>query len=415
MKTILITAILLVIAALAGAGCSGEPPAASAVAAGGTDRTQAVPTPLPPTPGTVDQTEHSTVPLGPESDWVPEILKLLPASVADTGVWLSNPIPAMESAGLRPARGSEEWLSWTPEQRQAYEEARAGIPNSGIHYTMTQSYPDWDETFGFGAGDVGAMAETGERQGTGFQVNVLMGEFDANNINRKLLGLGYEGRERLGGAYLTLPEGMKLGWLPQAVLYSNMGNVLALEQAVLTAPTEEAMEELLSVQAGETPSLAEHPAFGDLASTVADPLFMSILNRQAAPGGQTLRSRGVPVEQPVGWGSPSNWEALMTAYSRPSPESQKIVVALWYADIKDAQDSVPELARRFKPVDPSEFPAEWYLQEVCADLWQMGASRAPNGAILAISCQIEAGPSYESLGALLHSALVEGSLGFLLD
>ena len=417
MKAILGAAILIITGGLTGVGCAGETPGPSEVAGAGASRAQVAPTPLSPNRFTVDQTANPPVAPGQESDWLTEILMLLPASVSETGVWLSNPIPPLEYAGLRPARGHEEWMSWTPEQQQDYQDARAGIPNSGIHYTMTQSYPDWDETFGFGAWDVGAMAETGEMQWEGFQVNVLTGEFDADRINGKLLGLGYESRKHRGGTYLALPEGdrLDLDWLPQVVVNSDMRNVLALERAVLTAPTAGSMEELLSVRAGEIPSLAEQPAFGDLVSILSEPLFVSILDRSAVKNGEDMRSMGIALERPDRWGSAGNWEALIASYSRPSPESQKITVALWYEEMADGQEAVPEFVRRFKQADPSEFSAEWYLQEVCSDFWEIGASNVPSGAVLTISCQIDSGPSSESLGSLMHSAFVEGSLGFLLN
>ena len=349
-----------------------------------------------------------------------EVMEILPASVADSGVWVSNPVPALELSGLRPASTGEEWMSRTPQQQQSYWVARSGIPNSGMHHTLVQSYPDWDETFGFGAWQVGAMAETGETQGVGFQVNLLFGQFDPAKISEKLQGLGYELCDHPGGAYLALPEGkrIKRAWLEPFTVNSKMRNVFALERAVLTAPTSGQMEELLSVRAGRTPALGDHPAFGDLASFVGDPLFASVLNRRVVPGAAFLSSRaGIQFEQPEHWGSTGNWEALMAAYSRLTPESQEITVALWYADIREAREAVQEFSRRFgiEPSEPFEFFDHWYLQDVCADSWETEAFGAPNGAIVAISCQLQVGPSSESLGSLMHSALVEGSLGFLLE
>ena len=445
MKVVLVSLCLLVITAVTATGCSGEIPVECALAAEGARLTEGVPTPSvglpeqglsyddpdgstpvpqvgrerPPQHGGAeftstsqapDLTESSPVSAGRESPWLPAILGMLPASVADSGVWLSNPVPAWELAGLEAPRSGEEWMSWTPEKQEDYWDAQAGIPRTSMHYAMRHTYPEWDEAFGFGAWDVSAMAVTGKKQEASFEVNVLKGEFDSADIQGNLLGLGYKLCSHSGGEYLALPEGARpdLDWLTPFTLYSDMHHVFATDQVVLTAPTIERMEELMSVRGGETPSLAEDPAFGDLVFSISDPLSVSILNRRLVSAPERADLGVGSLERPDEWGSLGSWEALSASFSRPSPELQRIAFSLWYAELADAQEAVPELSRRFDPLDP-------YLKEICADYWETEAFDAPRGAILEVSCQVKEGPSTEGLGSMMHSMLRSGKLGFLVN
>ena len=352
-----------------------------------------------------------------ETTWVTEIVDTLPISVVESGVRLSNPILALEIAGLQPPKTADEWMSWTPERQNAYWKAREGIPGFGIDYTMRQTRPNWDETFGFGAWDVIALAKTGKKEGVGFQLNILSGQFDPAMIRENLLGLGYEGRIHAGLEYLTLPENrrLKLDWLSDVGVDANVGNVFTDGQIIITAPTAEEMEELLSARGGETPSLGRHPAFGDLVFTMADSLFVSILSRQLLPPPEPQDLGVGSLEKPVEWGSLGNWEALSAAYSRPSPELKRIAFALWYVDMADARDSLPELSRRFDPLDPSGAGEFLYIHEICADFWETETFSSPRGAILEVSCEVEAGPFSEGLGPMMHSMLAEGLVGFIVN
>ena len=401
MKAILIS-VLLVLSAFTSVACTGEPPKSGGAV---------VPTPQPP-----DASAPAPAP-SPEAekfDWLVDVMAVLPASVADSGVWFSNPAPALALAGVEPATTTEEWTSWTDEQRRAYWDARAGIPGSGIHYTMRQSGVDWDETFGFGAWDVVAMAETGEMEWSRFQFDILLGSFDPIAVNQKLSALGYVKRSHPDGEYLGLPGEIRLAteWLRPIVVNSHMRNVLVQEQTVITAPSEEKMQEVLSARAGESPSLMDHVAFGDLASLAPDPLFAVILDRQVVPPAEGM-GVGPPREQPEEWGEIGNWEALSGVFSRPSPELKRIAYSLWYAGLEEAQEDAAELSRRFNPPEPSELRDELFIYEYCA-FWQIEALSTPNGAVVEIACQIEAGEHPPGLGALMHSALVSGLLEFMI-
>ena len=218
-------------------------------------------------------------------------------------MWYSNEALALALAGVEPARTGEEWESWTREQQDAYYSTTSGVRTNSMYYSMWQSYPDWDETFGFGAWDTGAMAETGANPkkdakynvllGT-FNVQILLGRFDTAWVNSKLLDFGYERRSHLGVEYLTLPQGVspKSGWLSKITLDSDMRNVLVGERSLVTAPSEERMEELLTVRAGETPSLMDHAAFGDLASLAPDPPLCG----DPGPPGRARTGRAEPVD-----------------------------------------------------------------------------------------------------------------------
>lgn len=351
----------------------------------------------------------------PEPTWLTEIVDTLSLNIAESAIWLFNPVAAQEAAGLEHAESAEEWFSWTAEQQEAYWNAREGIPGSGIHYTMWESYPDWDETFGFSAWDVIAMSETGERQRVGFEVNALTGRFDKMKIQENLLALGYQGCSHAGMDYLALPEDRRLdlNWLADAVAYSNVMNVFTDGRILLTAPTEEELVELLSARAGETPSLGHDPAFGDLVFSMPDPLFIAIFNRHAVPAPANLPA--ARRERPAEWGSMQNWEALSASFSRSSPDLKRITIALWYAEKADAEGSEQELYQRFEPVD-GLYP-EWMLGlgDSCGSHWGTQVSDTPAGAVLSVSCQVDAGSSSEGLAAMMHGLLVEGTVAFLVN
>ncbi len=372
---------------------------------GGADQSSQPPTPEPET--------AQSAPEWPEPTWLTDIVDALSQGVAESGVWISNPVAAVESAGLQPAKNAEEWLSWTPEQYEAYWKARDGTMNTGIQNIMRQSYPDWDETFGFGAWDVNTMAETGEMEWAGFEINVLTGQFDQARVKEKLLGLGYETRGYEGLEYMALPKGTRpdLDWIPFVVVNANVRNVFIDGDTLLTAPTEERLEQLLAVRVGEIPSLGNHPAFGDLVFTMPDPLFIAILSRKAVLEPEHPRSTEY-APQPD-WGSVGEWSAMAAAFSRPSPEAGKLTLSLWYQGLAEAQESSEELLRRFQTFHPKNPEPFLFLQELCIDHWKTEVVESPRGAVLAISCQRESRPESHLVGRAMLSSLVEGTLAFL--
>ena len=377
---------------------------------------------------TVPVVKGTPAPLEAEKiDWLAHVMAVLPASVADSGVWHSNPALALPLAGVQSARTGEEWESWTRGQQEAYHYATSGVRTNAMYYSMWQSYPDWDETFGFGAWDTGAMAETGANPekdaktnvllGT-FNVQVLLGRFDTAWVNSKLLDFGYEKRNHLGVEYLALPEDVrsKSGWLSQLTLDTDMRNVLVGERSLITAPSEERMEEVLSARAGETPNLLDHAAFGDLASLAPDPLFAAILDRQAVRGREELsQSMGleVPLERPEGRGDVGNWEALSAVYSRPSSDVTRVAFSLWYADFAEAEVGAAELKRRFSRQALSA-SGDSHLLINCA-AWQVATLDTPNGAVVEIACQVEGSEHASGLVAMMHGELNQGGFGFMIE
>ncbi len=171
----------------------------------------------------------------------------------------------------------------------------------------------------------------------------------------------------------------------------------------------------MSVRAGGTPSLAEDPACGDLGFSMSYPLSVSILNRRLVSAPERADLGVGSFERPDEWGSLGGWEALSASFSRPSPELQRIAFSLWYAELADAQEAVPELSRRFGPLDPSESGLSLYMHVICPVYWQSEAFSASRGAILEVSCQVKEGPSSEGLGSMMHSMLADGTLGFLVN
>lgn len=351
----------------------------------------------------------------PEPTWLTGIVDALPVSVAESGVWLSNPTAAAALSGVPPAESAAEWQSWTAEQHEEYRIASDGAAITGIQLSMQQFNQEWEELFGFGAWAVRAMAETGENEWIGFETNVLTGQFDPAKIKDKLLELGYEARVHAGREYLSLPEGTRPEVKSPFVLLVNsyVRNVFTDGQMLLTAPTAERMQELLSVRAEKLPSLGRHPAFGDLAFTQSDALFSAILSRKAAlePEQPRMEER----EPPADWETLGQWPAMAAAFHRPSPELKKITLALWYADLEQAQAAAGELAHRFQTYHPTELQPMTILQDRCGNHWIIETSSAPRGAVLSISCQLESGPPSHGLGTLLWNVLVDGTLPFLVS
>ena len=399
---------LLVLLALACVACAG-------------DSTDAVPAPpaIKGTPAPLD---------AEEIDWLTGVMAVLPASVADSGVWYSNEARALALADMQPARTGAEWESWTREQQEAYYDATRDVRTNSMYYSMWQPYPKWDDTFGFGAWDTAAMAETGANPekdakvnillGT-FNVQVLLGRFDTAWVNKRLLDFGYKKRSHLGAEYLHLPENVrpKSGWPHMITLDGEMRNVLVQERSLITAPSEERMEEILAVRAGEIPSLMDHPAFGDLASLAPDPLFAAILARQSVPGREELsRSMGreVPLARPEGRGDVGNWEALSAVYSRPSHDVTRVAFSLWYADLPEAEKGAAELQRRFNRQTLSGSDEGFYMAEYCTS-WQVEALSTPNGAVVEIACQVEEGEYSDGIVATMHGALGQGLFGFMIE
>ena len=112
------------------------------------------------------------------------------------------------------------------------------------------------------------------------------------------------------------------------------------------------MQELLSTRAGDTSSLMDHAAFGDLASLAPAPLFAVVLDRQVVPGPEDMGLPNPP-ERPEEWGAMGNWEALSAVLSRPSPDLKRVAFSLWYAELTEAQKDAAELSRRLNPSEPS--------------------------------------------------------------
>ncbi|MDE2937639.1 MAG: hypothetical protein OXR67_01785 [Chloroflexota bacterium] len=339
----------------------------------------------------------------------------LPISAATTGVWAASPARALEFAGLEPARSAEEWLERTPEQHEEYQRAQEGMPNSYLQNTMRQHHAEWEDAFGFGPWYTDAMAETGEVIFAGFELNVLTGQFNTEQVKQKLLSLGYETRAHLGEEYLAVPEGGRpnLDSPLRHLVNPNVRNVFTDGTILLTAPDTARIEELLSVRAGEALSLGRHPAFGDLAAILPDPFFVSILSRKAVvePEHPPFRE----YEPRPDWGNVGNWEVLSAAFSRPSPETRKITVSLWYQGLPGAQAAAGELERRFRSFNPPQPNPMVSLQDRCLEHWKAEATGAPGGAVVTVSCQLGADASSEGLGSLLWNVLDDGTLAFLVN
>ena len=386
----------------------------STPASGDSDPPDSQVIPIPNTPTSQpDASPQSRVWPGPT--WLTAIMDTLPISAATSGVWLSNPARTLEFAGLEPARSAEEWLEKTPEQWEKHQKAREGMPNSILQNTMRQHHAEWEEAFGFGPWYTDTMAETGELIMAGFELNVLTGEFNIDQVKRKLLSLGYETRTHLGQEYLAVPEGERttLDSPLRHFVNPNVRNVFTDGTILLTAPDTARMEELLAVRAGEALALARHPAFGDLAAAQPDLFYVSILSRKAVlePEHPPFRE----YEPRPDWGGMGGWEALSAAFSRPSPEARKTTVSLWYQDLPTAQMAAEELEGRFRSFKPPQPNSLVSLQDRCLDHWKTEAMGAPGGAVVTVSCQLGADTSSEGLGSLLWNVLDDGTLAFLVS
>lgn len=380
-----------------------------------------------PQPGAATQQEETAVLETPdavtywsemswtEPTWLTDMVDSLPLSIAATGVWLSNPAAALEFAGLQPAKSVEDRIARTPEQHEQYQLALDGVAPSGIQISMGSLGQEWQDTFGFDEWDVRAMAETGEVEFTVFETNVLSGRFDRKRIVEKLTNLDYERRFHSGFEYLSLPAEIRPDLSPTLIhlLNAHVRNVFTDGDILLTAPSAEGLEEVLSVRAGEEPSLRQHHAFGDLVFTMPDSFYMSILSRKVVLQPEHPRFR--QFEPRDDWGSLGDWKALAASFSRPSPESKKITLALWYDELSKAQEASDELTARFGTFVPTELQPMVILQDMCRDHWKTVVVESPRGAALTVSCQLDTGPSSHGLGNLMLNILFDGTLAFLVS
>ena len=188
---------------------------------------------------------------------------------------------------------------------------------------MRQHHAEWEGAFGFGPWYTDAVAETGELIYAGFELNVLTGQFNTEQVKQKLLSLGYETRTYLGQEYLAVPEGERpsLDSPLRHFVNPNVRNVFTDGTILLTAPGTAGMEELLAVRAGEALSLGRHPAFGDLTATLPDPFYVSILSRKAVlePEHPPFRE----YEPRPDWGGMGSWEVTVSRLHPSLARNQK--------------------------------------------------------------------------------------------
>ena len=355
----------------------------------------------------------STPPLPLKPSWLTEMLDLLPASLSQRGLWLSNHHKALDIAGLKPADSWTERASWTPEQVEEYREAREGVSSTGLHSTMLQHHSEWGETFGFGPWGVAAMAETGETNWGVFEANLLMGGFDPALVMERLEALGYQGHDHEGHRYHVLPDGVRPE-VPRPIgilLRGHVGAVYVKPDMLFTAPRGEMVAEFLGVRTGEVQPLSRDPAFGDLGLALGDPLFAALLSRRSVltPEHPLMRE----YEPRPDWGSLGDWEALAVGFSRPLGGKQLVSLAIWYPDLADAQGASGELARRFKTFHSPEPNPMTLLQEMCGDRWKTKARESPRGAVLTVSCERNSSQGSPGLGTGMWNILIDGTVAFL--
>jgi hypothetical protein len=233
----------------------------------------------------------------------------------------------------------------------------------------------------------------------------MEGEFDSSRISEKLLELGYEQREASGFTYYTIREDYQSTQDPDTQMAFNfMNRVYADDERVITAPSTDMIESILEAIAGERPSLADAPAFANLAMSLGNPLSAAILERPLV-----LEPDATEYEKPEGWGELHQWETAGFGLEIEADGTRKYIYALYYPDPVAAEADAAELLARMQDYTstlPQRFDVE-KLFEVC----ELSVSHTVHneGSTVTTMCEAEEGERVVPWWLLVDSR----DLGFL--
>ena len=281
-----------------------------------------------------------------------EVLEMFPLSLKDEGLWYGDLRKNLAEAGAPIPRTLEELFCLDTEDREKYESAFAGrmvgITLTGLLARMRSYALQWPEVFGFDFPQVSLSTSfTGTWSPRG--PSYLEGTFDADEVRRNLLGLGYQEEEHAGRAYYSTRQdyGQNLRDPGGRLSLSSMNRVYITDDILIAASYTEFMRKVFDAMDGTEASLADDPAFFSLSLAMKDPLAAVLLTRSAYldPEG----SEGLfyeTFEKPAEWGELHQWEALGAGYRRQADSTERITFALFYSDPDAAKSDEAELLGR---------------------------------------------------------------------
>ena len=371
-----------------------------------------------PESGGVRATAPSPTPPG-EGQWVAELMDSLPASMSSRGVWFANFGKAFRESAVNPPGSLSEPAAVIPEHLVKHRDARQGVYGSALLNIMAQHEPVWEDTFGFGGHHVDVVASSGDTLWDDSETNLMVGEFDPQEVSDALGGLGYDTVSYSGLDYWLLPDGVSPS-VPKplgALVRHNIRAVYAEADLLAASPNGEQVAGIVAVRAGEAPSLSEDRAFSSLALVLGDPLSVILLSRKSVLTPQNPFPREY-LPQPIGWNPLGEWEALGLSYSRTPGETQEGRIALWYPDGSFAEKGAGELLNRITSYEfPPEPPGFMFLQESCEGMWEARTVSFPSaGGVAVVSCRIPRGGESQNMGAMLWNIVGDGTfIGLLAD
>jgi hypothetical protein len=335
-------------------------------------------------------------PEAPKPSPLLRVLKKMPPSFKEEGIWFGDRARALKLAGFTKPLSFEEMRALEEGQRKAYLEAMAGIVFDSGLMAMAQRR-EWEETFGFSGSDLSLAVSTGGFSGEPLAAAYLEGEFDEEAVRQRLQELGYEERVAAGRTYYTIRGDREVdpthpgGRLAMA----RMNRVFVGEGVLIRAPATHQITGILEAWAGLTPSLADDPAFSSLAVALGDPLSAVLLTRSSVL--EIERVRPPPeLKKQAGWGMLHEWEALGVGYGIAAGGERWWAFSLYYPEPGAAEADGEEMVQRMQSyaiVSPSlrraGFP-EHPFKEFCASL-SWNAKRRPAGSTLTVRCTLTEG------------------------
>ena len=319
---------------------------------------------------------------------------------------VNGPVPVIQEEAARQSDQSAE----------RYQRVLREVGGTWLMSTMLQHHPSWEEALGFGPYGVSALAATGMNPLMPGELNLLVGEFDHDNVEGRLRDLGYGREDRDGYGYYVLP-GSAAGTLARSLrlaVDSEARAVSVQPDILLTGSQGDMVADALAARAGAAPSLLDDPGFGDLSELLQDALFVGLLPRGAVlmpevGGGPELSG---PLE---GWKDLGEWEVLGLGYGRQGG-GERLVLSIWYPPHLDVESAEAELLRRVTTYNGGLGQSPWGLtQRLCGERWQSEVRVSSRGATAEVHCAVPPGESSPGLSGALWNALDVGSLRVLLS
>ena len=343
-------------------------------------------------------------------------LESLPLEFAERGIWFANPKGSLEVSGDPRPRSLEE-LESLPEDQQQKWARNSGGGGSLLLSTARQTMEHWKEAYGFSFFEVDAITFTGMGNYMPLATNHITGEFDEETIVNSLTDLGYRTESVGDDVYYAIRDDFDQDLsLTNPATRSALGSanrIFVGDDLLVVAPNTPPVVQVIRTRNGDTPSLADSPAFAAIAAELSDPLTAALLTREA-----TLNpDLGIPREQvpgsadrPEEWEVMHEWEAFGAGFGK-TPETTTLRFALYYPHRDWAELDAETLVERIESYLPGLGGFE-LVHQFC-ESWSPSARVHGNGSTLTIACEVPTGEESRYLLSGVKDLLPLRLLGFL--